>query len=105
MSVVLHRSKTSTEKKPYTLDFTNSLPSGTTISSATATATKVSDGTTDTSVLEETTLTTTDTTAVVRVKAGTSGETYRILIQVNGSDSFLLDEVYIFLKVRDVPTS
>lgn len=103
--VTLHRSKTSTEKKPYTLDFTSGLPSGTTISSATATATKLSDGTTDTSILEETTLTTTSTTVLVRFKAGTSGETYRVVVSVNGSDAFLLDEVYIILKVRDVPTS
>lgn len=101
----LYRSKTSTEKKPYILDYTNALPSSTTVSSATATATKASDGTTDTSILEETTLTTTSTTVLVRVKAGTSGETYRIKGTVNGSDSFLLDEFYIILRVEDVPTT
>ena len=101
--VIEHRSKTSSEKKPFTFDFSNGLPSSTTVSSATATATKVSDGTTDTSVLENTTLATTSTTVLVRTKAGTSGETYRIVVTVNGSDSFLLDEIYLFLRVQDVP--
>jgi len=103
--VTLHRSKTSSEKKPYTLNFTNALPSATTVSSATASAIKLSDGTADDSILAETTLTTTSSTAIVRVLGGTSGETYRIKVVINGSDSFLLDEVYIFLKVQDVPSS
>jgi len=103
--VTLHRSKTPTEKIPYTFDFTNGLPSSVTVSSATATATKVSDGTTDTSILEETTLTTTSTTVLLRVKAGTSGESYRIVVTVNGSDSYTLREIYVILNVQDTPTS
>jgi len=102
---ILYRSKTAAEKKPYTLDFTNALPDSVTISSATATAIKASDGTTDTSILEETTLTTTGTTAIVRVRAGTSGETYLITVTVNGSDSYTLLNPQIILRVQDTPTS
>lgn len=102
---ILYRSKTAAEKKPYTLDFTNGLPASTTVSSATATAIKASDGTTDTSILEETTLTTTATTVLLRVKAGTSGESYLITVTVNGSDAYTLLNTQMILRVQDTPTS
>ena len=103
--VILHRSKTPAEQKPYIFDFKSGLPANTTITSAQATCTRLSDGVSDTSVLQEGTLTVTDTTVRLRVIGGTSGETYRIAIAVSGNDAFLVDEIYVILRVRDVPFS
>jgi len=101
---IVHRSKTSTEQYPLTLDYTGQLPTGVTLSTATITATKRSDGTSDTSIVESTTPTPASTTVTIQFKAGTSGEKYLVKVAMTTSDGFTKPEAYIILTVEDVPT-
>ena len=71
------------EKKPaekfaVSIDFTDRLPSGATISSGTVTAKIVETGAADTSVYASGTLTTTTTTAAATLQAGSDGAKYVI---------------------------
>ena len=100
--VTLYRSKTAAEKFAYTFDFTNSLPSGIAASSGTATATKASDGTTDDSVIANTTLTVASPLVTIQVTGGTSGETYRIKCTILGDTAASWTKVvYLVLRVQD----
>ena len=102
--MAIHRvNKTSSEKFPVTLDFTNALPDGVTVSSVAVTDKKRSDGTTDTSILESTSPTPSSNTVAIQVKAGTNGESYIIQVAATGSDAFTVLEEYIILEVKDVP--
>lgn len=89
------------EDIPITLDYAGQLPSGTSVSSASATATKRSNDSVDTSIFNETTLAVTNTTVLVRFKDGTDGEAYRAVITVTLDDSFTILKDFIELYVRD----
>lgn len=100
--VTLYRSKTAAEKFIYYFDFTNSLPSGITVASGTATATKASSGVTDDTILVSTTMTAATPLASIQVTGGTSGETYRIKCTVVGSTAASWTKVvYLVLRVQD----
>ncbi len=94
--MVIHRArKYPSEIFTIRLDFDGELPSGQTIASASLAAFKRSDGTSDDSILEDTTPTPTSTTVPVRLQAGSAGESYKILIAVTLSNSDVLYEIMI----------
>jgi len=100
-----HRvNKASGETFPITFDYTGELPDSVTVSSATGAAVKKSDGSTDNTVLNSTTLTTTNTTVKMYVTGGTDGESYLITATVtcSGSPATVLEE-YVVLNITDQP--
>lgn len=94
------------EKQPsesYTIEieFLNRLPSGTTISSGTVSATDLSTSFFDNSVLASTTATISGTKAKAKVQAGTNGKNYKLTFLTTLSDSSILEED-VEMRVRAI---
>lgn len=94
------------EKQPgesYTIEieFLNRLPSGTSLSSGTVSATDLSTMTTDNTVLASTTATISGTKAKTKVQAGTHGKDYKITFLTTLNDSSVLEED-VEMRVRAI---
>ena len=99
--MVIHRiEKTSNEIITKNVDASGVLDTGVTVSSAAVSATKRSDGTTDNSVIVDTTPSVSSPVVPVGFTGGTSGESYlvKVLITLSNSD---VRAVYFVLRVTD----
>lgn len=88
------------EKFAVSLDFTNRLPTGLTISSGTVTAKEIPNGAANTNVYVTGTLSTTNTTAAATVQAGEDGKIYQLTYTVTLSDTTTVLAEDFLLKVR-----
>lgn len=92
--------KQSNEKYPVLVDFTNNLPSTTTISSATSAAYDLKDNSNVSATLINATTNTT-TGVTVKLQAGTTSKKYKITVTATLSDSFSVLEEDFYLEIID----
>lgn len=91
--------KTEAELYPIAIDFTNRLPTGATIASATGSAVNTRTGLTDNTVFDNTSLTVTTTTAKAVFKLGNLGDDYEASYTATLSDGSILVEK-VLMQVR-----
>lgn len=91
--------KTEAELYPIAIDFTNRLPTGATIASATGSAINTRTGLADNTVFDNTSLTVTTTTAKAVFKLGNSGDDYEASYSATLSDGSILVEK-VLMQVR-----
>lgn len=92
--------KQSAEKYPILVDFTNKLPTGATISSATSAAYDLVDNSDVSATLINGT-TKTDTSVTVKLQAGITNHKYKITVTATLSDSFSVLEEDFYLEIID----
>jgi len=98
--IVLKAEKQPWERKDYDIDYSEWLPTGDTIASATA-AYVVVGTTADTELTLDGTVTVTDTTAKVWAEDGTDGKTYLITVRATTTGGRKI-EAEISLKVKEI---
>ena len=90
--------KQSGEEYSVALEFANKLPSGATLSSATATAIDLITKLTDTSILQSTTCTISGTQAIFKIIGGVHGHRYLIdVTAVLSSSDHLMESIELFI--------
>lgn len=94
--------KTSAEKRPFAIDFSDRLPTGAALSSCAVAAYKVFDESADNSVISNSTATISGNVATIFLQAGTAGQRYRIVYSATLDDSSILVE-HVLLSVVAAP--
>ncbi len=95
--------KPSAEKRAFTVDFTDRMPTSATLSSCAVSGVKLSTAATDNTVVSSTTATIDGAGASVFIQAGTAGQKYRITFTATLSDGSILPE-YVLLIIDDTPS-